>query len=398
MPGLLISIRFHDGRYHGRAQGGPDWPPSPARLFQALVAGAARGAMLADDDREALSWLERLDPPTLAAPASRHGRGFVNFVPNNDLDAVGGDPKRVGEIRAGKAIRPILFDAEAPLLYLWRFKKSDAAQAKRVCALAEQLYQLGRGVDMAWAWGELLEDEVAEERIAAYRGPIYRPSRSGAGAAFGAPGEGSLASLVDRHKAGGDKFDEIRAGRAKQTVFRQPPKPRFRSAVYGSQPARILFDLAGASAPWRFDRIAELTEKVRDAAIAKLKGKARLSDGEIESIIKGRRDSNEADKAARVRITPLPSIGHDHADRAIRRVLVEIPPNCPLPVGDLEWVFSGLPVVSEEGEILVELSVADDDSMLRHYGIGSGVAHRIWRSVTPAAFPVARRQIGRAHV
>ncbi|WP_409194161.1 type I-U CRISPR-associated protein Csb2, partial [Accumulibacter sp.] len=37
---LLIAVRFHDGRFHGR----PEWPPSPARLFQALVAAAATGA------------------------------------------------------------------------------------------------------------------------------------------------------------------------------------------------------------------------------------------------------------------------------------------------------------------------------------------------------------------
>ena len=33
---LLVAIRFHEGRYHGA--GG--WPPAPARLFQALMAGA----------------------------------------------------------------------------------------------------------------------------------------------------------------------------------------------------------------------------------------------------------------------------------------------------------------------------------------------------------------------
>jgi hypothetical protein len=34
MPGaLLVTVRFHDGRYHGSG----DWPPSPARLFQAAV-------------------------------------------------------------------------------------------------------------------------------------------------------------------------------------------------------------------------------------------------------------------------------------------------------------------------------------------------------------------------
>src|SRR3954453_18402502 len=97
--GLLISVRFQDGRYHGAG----DWPPSPARLFQALVAGAAQGSVLTDEDAAALRWLEGLDPPIIAAPQMRAGQGFQNYVPNNDLDAVGGDLRRIAEIRTPKA-------------------------------------------------------------------------------------------------------------------------------------------------------------------------------------------------------------------------------------------------------------------------------------------------------
>ena len=36
---LCISVTLLDGRFHGRGDGGvPEWPPSPLRLFQALVA------------------------------------------------------------------------------------------------------------------------------------------------------------------------------------------------------------------------------------------------------------------------------------------------------------------------------------------------------------------------
>jgi CRISPR-associated protein Csb2 len=115
----------------------------------------------------------------------------------------------------------------------------------------------------------------------------------------------------------------------------------------------------------------------------------------IYSAIVGRREANEGDKAARVRITPLPSIGHQRADCAIRRVLVEIPPNCPLRADDVEWTFSGLPIVSDQGEILYELATATDRGMLVHYGIEDAAPARLWRSVTPAALPerAARRRI-----
>ena len=44
---LLIAVHLHaDGmgtaRYHGMHQGAPEWPPAPARIFQALVAGVGR--------------------------------------------------------------------------------------------------------------------------------------------------------------------------------------------------------------------------------------------------------------------------------------------------------------------------------------------------------------------
>ena len=73
---LLIVVRFSEGRYHGQDDGfnGADgWPPSPGRLFQALVAAAARGANLLPEDVRALEWMEGLKPPRIAAPAARRG-------------------------------------------------------------------------------------------------------------------------------------------------------------------------------------------------------------------------------------------------------------------------------------------------------------------------------------
>ena len=120
---LLLSVRFHDGRYHGAG----DWPPAPARLFQALVAGAARGSELADGDERALKWLETLDPPKIAAPTTRVGQSFESYVPNNDLDKYGGDPRKIGKTRtATKTIRPHIFDAETPLLFIWTFNNDPS--------------------------------------------------------------------------------------------------------------------------------------------------------------------------------------------------------------------------------------------------------------------------------
>jgi CRISPR-associated protein Csb2 len=182
---LLISIRFHDDRYHGAG----DWPPSPARLFQALVAAEALPG-LDDVSCEALRWLEKLDAPTIAAPAKHKGQNVNLFVPNNDLDAKGGDIRRNAEIRsATKRIRPHLFDASVPLLYIWRFD-GDESQAQCICNIANDLYQLGRGVDMAWAVGELIDEARSERLLSEYPGAIYRPSLAGKGLALDCPDEG----------------------------------------------------------------------------------------------------------------------------------------------------------------------------------------------------------------
>src|SRR5438874_13796507 len=102
---LVISIRFYDGRYHGASE----WPPAPARLFQALIAGAGLSGPLDSFDRDALEWLEQLDPPVIGAPRKSNGQSITLYVPNNDLDSVGGDLSRIAEIRGSqKTFKPRL--------------------------------------------------------------------------------------------------------------------------------------------------------------------------------------------------------------------------------------------------------------------------------------------------
>lgn len=395
--GLLLSIRFHDGRYHGAG----DWPPSPARLFQALVAGAASGGALTDHDRDALTWLERLAPPVIAVPVARLARGYATFVPNNDLDSVDGNPNRIGEIRAAKMIRPRLFDASLPFLYAWRCSAEPAREdhARAICAISEKLYQLGRGVDMAWASGEVLDFAEIEARFMLYGGVVHRPGGEG-GKVLACPQLGSFASLTQRFETLRRRFSR----EGKQQLFVQPPKARFASILYDSPPARLLFDLRSPDAqalfvPWRFTSIVALVERVRDSAAERLKKARPDQENEIERVFIGR-EAGEADKVARLRITPLPSIGHEHADRAIRRVLVEIPVDCPLREDDIAWSFSGLPVSTntETGEFWSFLTAVVDEDMLRHFGTTE--ACRLWRTVTPAALPqtAARRRIDPARL
>ncbi len=238
---LLITVRFHDGRYHGMRDG----PPSPARLFQALLAGAGLGGGLDLERTEALKWLEDREPPVIGAPAMVRGQSVTNYVPNNDLDAVGGDLRRISKIRTSKTVRPLLFEPDSSWLYAWTFQRDpkNERQAQVVCGLAERLYQLGRGVDMAWAWGEVLDHQVLAEKILNYPGLVYRPSRGGGGTILPCPQRGSLASLKLRYAANSSRVTTERRGRTIRQLFTQPPKPRFMQVSYESPPSRRVYEL-----------------------------------------------------------------------------------------------------------------------------------------------------------
>ena len=404
---LLISVRFHDGRYHGAG----DWPPSPARLFQALVAGAAEGHAIPEDDRAALAWLERLDAPVIAVPPARDGQGFRNYVPNNDLDAVGGLPWRIAEIRAPKQIRPRLFDDAMPLLYCWHFRDDPEGHAKTIIAIAARLYQLGRGVDMAFATAEILGAAEADTRLEAHGGALHRPARGGSGDLLSCPAPGAIASLVARHRAMGERLRVEGKGRKAQTLFSQPPKPRFRPVAYDSPPDYRLYELRDLAsdktsfASHPLTEIGQITETVRNTAANRLKHALPDKAALIDRVFGRVKEMSEADKAQRLRLTPLPSIGHPHAESSIRRILLEIPPDCPLLIADIDWAFAGLHLGTdyETGEIRTEsmpsLVATEDRRMMTHYGIRrTGARH--WYTITPAALPdkAARRRIDPDHV
>lgn len=400
MSALVLHVRLHDGRYHGEG----DWPPSPARLFQALVAGAGLGGPLGEDERRALGWLEAQEPPVVAAPRdARPRRGVLFYMPNNDGDSIHGDPLKMATIRtATKVFRPRFFDATVPFVYAWPLTRDaeDVGPARAICALAERLYQLGRGIDMAWAWGEILDGPALDELLSQYPGSVFRPSLGRGATELAAPHPNSLASVELRHRAYGGRFRYVRDGRAVKVVFRQPPRPRFRPVAYDSPPSRQVYELRAPTgdapfAPWPLVRVSALVVQVRDEAVERLKRALPARTAEIERVLVGRRPdgTNGGRPEDRVRIIPLPSIGHAHADREIRRVLVEVPATCSLPAGDVHWAFSGIDLADRDtGEWLAVLTRAGDEGFLRHYGVGDDAAHGTWRTVTPAALPEHARR------
>ena len=399
---LLVSVRFHDGRYHGAG----DWPPAPGRLFQALVAGAARGATAPRATLDALEWLERLPPPAIAAPRETRGQPVTLYVPNNDLDARLGAKatptleRAAAAIRVPKTNRPILFDASAPTLYLWSVD-GDGGEA-RAAALREAargLYRLGRGMDMAWAEAELVDAEEAERRLADQGGVVWRPA-----AAAGSGGErdllcprpGTLESLAARFDGFRGRFRAGGTNRKPVRVFAQPPRALLAKVPYDAPPVSFHFDLRAGDgsgfAPRPLAEAGALVAEVRDEAAGRLRAAAPELAAGIDRFLVGK-GAGDADKASRVRILPIPSVGREHADMAIRRLAVHVPRSCPLRADDLAWAFGQVAWIDgNTGEIRAELQRAGSgDRMFGRYER----AGRRWRSVTPLALPerAARRRI-----
>src|SRR6185312_7609630 len=87
MPYLCATITFLGEEFHGRRDGGePEWPPSPLRLFQALVAAARWRDEFDAVAGPALRWLEGAGSPVIVALEGRPGAPYRLSVPNNAMD------------------------------------------------------------------------------------------------------------------------------------------------------------------------------------------------------------------------------------------------------------------------------------------------------------------------
>ncbi len=153
---LEIEVTFTAGHFHGE-----EWPPSPARLFQALVAASGRGAhgLIHQGVREeALRWLEQQEPPSILAPeAVRQQDHLIGYVPNND-DEFGVD----AHVRTDKRLGGWFFPQGSAVAYEWQIG-GEATAAKRadvIAAMSSLIIYVGRTVDLAYARGRLLDGEA----------------------------------------------------------------------------------------------------------------------------------------------------------------------------------------------------------------------------------------------
>lgn len=135
----------------------------------------------------------------------------------------------------------------------------------------------------------------------------------------------------------------------------QPPKPLLAKVAYNAPPRRLAFELRKADSHAGFaarplKEAAKLVREVRDKAADRLRAAAPELTDRVERYLVGR-GAGDDNKAARVQIAPIPSIGHPNANGAIRRIAVHVPQACPLKADDLEWAFARVAWTDDDGVV-----------------------------------------------
>lgn len=217
---FCVTVRFLQPTFHGRAEGGRgEWPPSPLRVFQALVATAARlqpGGLDAPT-LDGFRWLERCPAPIILAPRARETTGMRLSVPNNAMDIVARAWARGNETEKGdadprthrtmKTVRPYWLRGDR-LTYVWcsSGQPLDGGAADRMIRAARHLSCIGWGID------QVVGDASTEDaQIASLKEEEWHPSAGAAGTGLRTPISGTFEDLEDHHRAflnriGPDRF------------------------------------------------------------------------------------------------------------------------------------------------------------------------------------------------
>lgn len=149
---FVIRARFLAG-YEGL-----EWPPSPARLFKALVAVSRHGVAGADS---ALKWLEEQSAPKVLAVRATAARSRLRrFVPNNsEVDPQTGNAEWPAT-RASKeeeALHSWRIESPAEVAYAWTVA-GPSAEADLITAITRRVPSLGKGEDFV-----IVQSEYADE-------------------------------------------------------------------------------------------------------------------------------------------------------------------------------------------------------------------------------------------
>lgn len=388
---LVLSFRFLSPWFHGRGdEGAPEWPPSPLRAFQAVVAAAARAGSL-EWTRGALTWLERRAPPLIVAPeAAESAVGYRLSVPHNAMDLVGKQWSRGGEGNAAehrtmKNVRPHRLPEDAVVHYAWQLD-GDESPAPTLITAARGVVALGWGLDLVVGDGAVVESAPLARLSANLK--VWEP-RSDGRQALRAPMEGTLGDLELRHRA-----FLARTSFGDPTLRPPPALSTFAITSYARTDQPRVADIAGFTLMRvESDRFRAFDTARRGMVVAGMlrhavrtaAERAGWNEARVTTSVLGHGDGD----SSRLLLVPVPSIeprgrGGETVG-AVRRVMVY---STDVRSTDTAWAaraLGGMDLVDERtGEVRAVLAATPrNDRVFGRYLSESST----WATVTPMVLP-----------
>lgn len=315
---LCISVTFLDPFFHGQGDDGPEWPPSPMRVVQALIAGARTGCPDRDWNgtrAEALALLGGRSPLIVGPEATRSKR-CKYFVPNNQSDV---SFERQERLTVKVAWPHRLLNGEA-VHYLWAIRPNEEAAARILCDIAKHILALGWGIDQVVASGRILSEAQARV-LPGRRWKPWRLPRTGSGG-LRVPTDGFVDDLDQCYRSFLERWGD--------NLYRPPRKPKsFDMVHYLSSnvlPARsyAAFEFPEGVA-FRAEDVAVVAAMIRSRTCRAASQDSHEFPGGSAVYVAGHVEEARQTNPPRFSYLPLPTIGHEHADGMIRRLLVAEP-------------------------------------------------------------------------
>jgi CRISPR-associated protein Csb2 len=317
---LAITVTLLHGTFHGgspddtASAGGQDageWPPSPARLFCALVAADGTRDRCQLTTGQELAWLEGQPPPDIYAVSPEDVlvsglRDRYVVVDATEDGAVQDYPSRQARlVRRGVRQSP----KDPRITYAWPQASPSAGQLAALRVRAARVGYLGCADTPAMlAVSDHLPDGLGGRWLAARSAPLTLP----------VPYPGFLEALDASYDAWAGGVKTRRSWVRTERVGYLPP---------GAGPAKPR--QARPSLIWlRFDRavggggLLAVTDTLRQAMLDHVQ--RLLPGGEVPDVLHGHRP--EGEEGPQARFLALPDVGHRHADGRLLGAAVWLPP------------------------------------------------------------------------
>lgn len=359
---LLISIRFLSPTYCGS-----EWPPSPARLLQALIATCHYGISqdLWQDSQGILKLLQKPPNIIIACEPKEKLPKSERFFPTNQFELAHTEIKELGFYPLGahpsylyipenSKIRKNFYEARAfhpywlglegdkSVHYIWELPPDGKEKIKgKIGEIAKRVTALGWGTDMVIGEGRI----STESEISKLQGSRYILDQTGRVGKMTVPLEGFLEETERCFKV---KWEEHK-GRInlRPSAFLQQCSYEYEGEVVGPLKQWVGFKLCDpndretmkAFSPHRWGEIVGWMRH----AIAKVLEKRKSPEWVRQKVL------GHPEQSEHLYFIPVPSLGSDFADGFIRRIMICWGPEIDLVREEME-ILEDLELVSESGK------------------------------------------------